>query len=397
MSTEVRGQDRIAGVDLLRGLAILFVILNHVNIRLRIARVPFADGVPDQLMSLLVWNGQRAVQMFFAISGFLITSTSLRRWNFPSLVSIVDFYKLRFARIAPLMVALLTVLTALHFIGVKYYVVQPRTGGISQALLAALTFRINVLEATRGYLPGNWDILWSLSVEEVFYLCFPLACRFFGTSRALTASLCVLVILGPFARTVFSRGNEVWYEHSYLGGMDAIALGCLTALFLKRVPLPAKWPIWVGLAGALALVFSFCFLQQAESWGLRKTGLDMTVVTLGACLVSAASSESGWRAPGLLQPLLNLGQRSYEVYLTHVFVIFVFLAAFLSLNKPIALVPAYFFASILVSGLLGEVVARLYSEPMNRWLRSGPLRPRLNSTQVQPSIARRAFSHKAGL
>ena len=361
--------DRIAGVDLLRGLAILFVILNHVNIRLRIARVPFTQGLPDQLVSFLFWNGQRAVQMFFALSGFLITSTSLRRWGSPSGIGITDFYKLRFARIAPLMLALLLVLTTLHFLGVSYYVVQPRTGGIGRALLAALTFHVNVLEATRGYLPANWDILWSLSVEEVFYLCFPLVCYIFGAGRGLTALLCGLVILGPFGRTIFARGNEVWHEYSYIGGMDAIALGCLTALVLSRHPLPTTWRTAVGIAGGLLLAFSFCFSQQAASWGLGKTGLDMTVVALGACMVSAASSASDWIAPGFLKPLLGFGRRSYEIYLTHVFVVFIFLAAFVRLNKPSTLVPVYFVVSVIISGILGEAAARFYSEPMNRWVR----------------------------
>ena len=58
--------------------------------------------------------------------------------------------------------------------------VSPKTGGLGRALVAALTFHINYLEATRGYLPGSWDILWSLSVEEAFYLFFPLICRVFG-------------------------------------------------------------------------------------------------------------------------------------------------------------------------------------------------------------------------
>ena len=52
-----------------------------------------------------------------------------------------------------------------------------KTGGLGRALLAALTFHIGYLEATRGYLPGGWDILWSLSVEEMFYLAFPLVAR----------------------------------------------------------------------------------------------------------------------------------------------------------------------------------------------------------------------------
>jgi peptidoglycan/LPS O-acetylase OafA/YrhL len=54
---------------------------NHVNMRLLSADVPYANGIPEQIISSLVWNGQRGVQIFFAVSGFLITSTTLRRWG----------------------------------------------------------------------------------------------------------------------------------------------------------------------------------------------------------------------------------------------------------------------------------------------------------------------------
>jgi peptidoglycan/LPS O-acetylase OafA/YrhL len=64
-----------------------------------------------------------------------------------------------------------------------------------------------------------------------------------------------------------------------------------------------------------------------------------------------------------------LGQRSYEVYLTHMFVVFAFLHLFLALNKPMWLVPLYFILSIVVATLLGDLVARLYSDRMNAFLR----------------------------
>jgi len=211
--------------------------MNHVNMRLLFAGVPYTQGLPHQLVSSLVWNGQRGVQMFFAISGFLITSTALRRWGSLKAVDIGDFYRLRFARIGPLLLALLTVLSVLHLAHVENFVVSSKTGGLGRALIAALTFHVNVLEARRGYLPGSWDILWSLSVEEMFYLFFPILCwvfarrlgRFGGATKFLVPLLLLFVVLGPFARTVFAHGNEVWEEYSYLGGMDAIALGCLTA------------------------------------------------------------------------------------------------------------------------------------------------------------------------
>ncbi|MFZ0957472.1 MAG: acyltransferase family protein, partial [Candidatus Sulfotelmatobacter sp.] len=118
-----RSWNRLDGVDLLRALAILFVLMNHVNMRLLSADVPYTKALPEQLVSSLVWNGQRGVQIFFAVSGFLITSTSLRRWDSLSRVGIRAFYQMRFARIAPLLVALLAILSVLHFAHIKHFVV----------------------------------------------------------------------------------------------------------------------------------------------------------------------------------------------------------------------------------------------------------------------------------
>jgi peptidoglycan/LPS O-acetylase OafA/YrhL len=95
------GWKRLDGVDLLRGLAIFFVLMNHVNMRLLIAKIPYTAKIPALLVPSLVWNGQFGVQIFFAVSGFLITSTALRRWGSLSSVNVRDFYRLRFARIAP--------------------------------------------------------------------------------------------------------------------------------------------------------------------------------------------------------------------------------------------------------------------------------------------------------
>ncbi len=145
-----RGWARLDGVDLLRGLAIFLVLMNHVNMRLAIARVPYTHGIPAQMAQSLFWSGQPGVQIFFAVSGFLITSTALRRWGVLATVSVRDFYLLRFARIAPLLLLLLAVLSALHFAGLRDFVVRPKTGGLGRALLAALTFRVNMLEAQRG-------------------------------------------------------------------------------------------------------------------------------------------------------------------------------------------------------------------------------------------------------
>jgi peptidoglycan/LPS O-acetylase OafA/YrhL len=361
--------SRLDGVDLLRSLAILFVLLNHVNMRLYLAHIAYTRGLPSQLMSSLIWNGQRGVQIFFAVSGFLITSTSLRRWSMFTPGSVREFYQLRFARIAPLLIVLLVVLALLHAANLQDYVVAAKTGGLGRALLAALTFHINVLEASRGYLPGNWDVLWSLSVEETFYLFFPPLLWLLGRGKLLVAPLLVFVVLGPFARTVWAQDNEVWQEYSYLGGMDAIALGCLTALALARVKLSPAALRFVGVFGAALLILCLGFTHQTAAWGLAGTGLDMTVVAMATCMMIAAAAQTQWRSSRILKPLIALGRCSYEIYLTHMFVVFIVYRLFVAAGKPLRGVPVLFLTVILAAGMLGALVAKVYSEPANRWLR----------------------------
>jgi peptidoglycan/LPS O-acetylase OafA/YrhL len=360
---------RLDAVDILRGLAVFFVLMNHVNMRLVLAKVPYTKGLPAQLTDSLVWNGQFGVQIFFAISGFLITSITLRRWGSLSSVSLRDFYLLRFARIAPLLLLLLAILSALHFAELKDFVVSAKTGGLGRALLAALTFHLNLLEARRGYLPGNWDVLWSLSVEEMFYLFFPLLARLLGRGNFFAGILMVFVVLGPLGRTVLAHGNPVWEEYSYLGGMDAIALGCLTALVVSRISFSPSALRAFGSIGIALLCLVLGFSSQPFMLGLGSKGIDETILAVGTCMVIIVAAQTRWKSPRVLGPLLRLGQRSYEVYLTHMFVVLAFFHVFVSMDKPMRLVPILFVSTVLVATLLGDAVANFYSEPMNRLLR----------------------------
>lgn len=364
------GWIRLHAVDILRGLAIFLVLMHHINIRLVLAKIPFAHGMPFMLDEALFWNGQFGVQIFFAISGFLIASITLRRWESLSSVNIRDFYLLRFARIAPPLLALLAVLSALHFARLSDFVVQLKTGGLGRALVAALTFHLNLLEAWRGYLPGNWDVLWSLSVEEMFYLFFPLLARLLGRSRLFVALPLAFVVLGPFGRRVLTHGNPIWMEKSYLGGMDAIALGCLTALLASQVHFSRRALRACGWLGSSLLVLILGFGPIHLLRGLDRIGLEETILAIGTCLVIIASAQTQWKSPRVFAPLLNLGQRSYEVYLTHMFVVFAFFNLFFTMGKPMWAVPVLFVVTIVTAGLLGDLVARFYSEPMNRWLRT---------------------------
>lgn len=257
----------------------------------------------------------------------------------------------------------------LHLAHLRDFVVGAKEGGLPAALFAALTFHVNLFEAARGYLPGNWDILWSLSVEETFYLVFPVAALLLGRSKLFAMLLLLFVVLGPFGRTVLTHGNEVWQEYSYLGGTDAIAMGCLTALLLQHRSLSRAWLRVCLIAGVFLAAFMLLFSATAEKWGLERTGVGMSIMGLGTCLLIACFVQMHWRAPRLFSPLLSIGQRSYEVYLTHMFVVFACFSAFMKLGAPLRWAWPLFGVVIVLAGVLGEVVARVYSEPMNRWLR----------------------------
>jgi peptidoglycan/LPS O-acetylase OafA/YrhL len=125
----------------------------------------------------------------------------------------------------------------------------------------------------------------------------------------------------------------------------------------------------VGAAGAAILLFILAFSFQADRWGLGRSGLDMTVIALGTCMFVAASAQTHWNSPRVLSPLLKIGRYSYEIYLTHMFVVFSMFDLFVSVGKPMRLVPVLFVVVTLLSGALGGIVATLYSEPMNRMLR----------------------------
>ena len=89
-----------------------------------------------------------------------------------------------------------------------------------------------------GYLPGNWDVLWSLSMEEAFYIGLPLVCL--GTRRAwiLAPLLALLAASMPWTHAALT-GNEIWQEKAYLPGMSAIAFVVIGALAAHRWPAPA--------------------------------------------------------------------------------------------------------------------------------------------------------------
>jgi peptidoglycan/LPS O-acetylase OafA/YrhL len=86
-------------------------------------------------------------------------------------------------------------------------------------------------------------------------------------------------------------------------------------------------------------------------------------------LCIGAAAQTQWEAPRLFKPLLGIGRHSYEIYMTHMFIVFACFGVFLEAGKSMRLVPALFIAVILVSAVLGALVSRFFSEPLNNRLR----------------------------
>jgi peptidoglycan/LPS O-acetylase OafA/YrhL len=390
---------RVQGIDVLRGLCIIAVVLHHINLRIHFNQSAFGVMIGPAANRVLFWSGYYGVRAFFVISGFLITSWSLQRWGSLKNISLRQFYTMRFARIVPCLLGLLALLVILDRAGVPRFVVNTQHTSLWRALLAALTFHVNWLEARTGYLPAAWDVLWSLSVEEVFYVFFPLLCKWIRKEFLLIALLGVFVILGPFARTVLTH-NDLWQDYGYLACMDGIAIGCLAAIVAGKISagkvIASK--ISAGefspsnhtrltlnslkVAGTVLCLLIVVFRGIAARIGFYKVGLDVTVLELGASLLVIAYGLEQQLGTNVVQgrlakagliftaPLRWFGRNSYEVYLTHMLVVWPMVWAFFHFQQSLNAAPVWFLATAALTGVFGYLFARLYSEPLNRMLRT---------------------------
>jgi len=309
------------------------------------------------------------VRIFFVISGFIITMTSLNRYSELNRIDIKEFYLFRFARIMPCLIALLVVISALHFWGVKGYVINSKFS-YSEALFSALTFHLNWLEGMKGYLPASWDVLWSLSVEEVFYLAFPIICFASRRKEIIYIALIVLIMIGPFYRLSL-EGNKIWQTKAYLSCMDSIAIGCLFALISHKKIISKPVINAFTIIGSIVVIFILLIKRDPSFTLLKEAYLFKTILSVGVglLLVCAVRQQLKPLVRKLLMPLIVYGKLSYEIYLTHVFVVFSAISLYRKYKVDINDSFIWLAGIILISGLLGYIVERFFSTPMNLWIR----------------------------
>ncbi len=369
-ATPPEASGRLLGLDLLRAASILPVLVGHVLVADRLR-----DGAGFTLLQR-VSRGHFGVCVFFVVSGFIITRTTLDRTADPRDLGLRDFYARRIARLAPLALVVLGV-------GAVLYAVVPLGAARDEVLAGpgarfdlwfvvsfpALLFNILRVEHFRVASGWGiwWDVFWSLAIEEQFYVLYPLVVRRYGMARRLMAILVAVVVTGGVfvAAAVLINPDNLWLALlSSPPGFALIAMGCLLAIALEHHPLHLGRLAASGSVGAAALVAAWVFATadlRAGSWsilwGPAAMGLAAILGIVGLLdLIRAGRWAMLFALPGEL---------SYGMYLLHGAVLLAMWPLLPGL-PPVASLAA-FIVLVLVVALVSH---HAFERPMQRLVRA---------------------------
>ncbi len=289
--------DHIRSLDGLRAISIALVLLGHVGGTRGLPRLDLGVGDYAHL----------GVVVFFVISGFLITRLLLKEYAKTGHISLKLFYARRSLRLFPASYAFITCVSVLWAFGFIHLQASD--------FWHAVTYTVN-------YLPGrSWEIghLWSLSVEEQFYLLWPLAFLLLGPRRALWVALAVIV-LGPAARSaswLFLRGTPYYDEPMFPMVADSIAMGCVLArmsgwLEEQRWYLALFRPLCsAGLLGLVLLINRYMGYTVVSVLGASVSNLCLAIL-----IHRSVYHSRDWMGQALnWKPVAFAGGLSYSLYL----------------------------------------------------------------------------------
>jgi peptidoglycan/LPS O-acetylase OafA/YrhL len=283
-------------LDGLRAVSILMVLLGHLSGTRNFWSVDLGIGN----------NAHLGVTIFFVISGFLITSLLISEQTGTGRISLKLFYLRRTLRIFPASYTYLIVLSVLCALGL---ITVPRV-----SMICAFTYTIN-------YLPGHaWQVghLWSLSVEEQFYLLWPFAFFVLGRRKGIGVGVAVMAF-AIFARAgarVFLIGTA--YRDSPMFPMvaDSLASGCILALTRSWLERQSWYLNLFRPIPALATVVVILILNRLAEYTLVGV-LGTSVINIGIALLvhrcvfkheDYIGAFLNWR------PVTFIGALSYSLY-----------------------------------------------------------------------------------
>jgi peptidoglycan/LPS O-acetylase OafA/YrhL len=333
---------RLDAVDGLRGLAILAVLLYHIK-----------NGVmPAEAEPAIFDLGWAGVDLFFVLSGFLITGIlwdSRERGNYFKV-----FYARRTLRIFPLYFLVLfaiyvvgpAALRAFHRSSIIRGFIHPETQ------IYAWTYVLNVAMAFSIPITGMLGHFWSLSIEEQFYLAWPLVIRNFSRCRLIQVCAAMIVV-SLLLRTAFYLYG--WNYAAYvltICRMDGLAIGAVIALALRN---HEDWLLLLKFAPAVTMLsaVSVAILAWHSAafsgvWMLT-AGLTAFGLFFGGCLTLAVHFEPGF----LKMPTLRFfGKYSYCLYCVHQPIIQLLVRAGFAFDVLVALVRQPAFAAVITNFML---------------------------------------------
>lgn len=210
---------RIPSLDGLRAISILLVIFSHL------VKWKHVQG------AALQGYGALGVHVFFVLSGYLITSLLLEEYARTSDINLPRFYTRRAFRIFPAALVFVAVVIALYWREMHW------------THVVAAVFYVANMDISRPWIFGH---LWSLSIEEQFYLLWPLALKRWHRHK-LAILVCVFFGTPMFRAWLYSLRARGAIVGSLPAVADQLAIGCLLAVFAKRIP---KIPGYVARYGA---------------------------------------------------------------------------------------------------------------------------------------------------
>ena len=293
---KMKSSDNLPSLGGLRAISILLVLIGHISGTKGVPKLDFHVGDYAHF----------GVVIFFVISGFLITTLLLAEHTRNGSVSLKLFYARRSIRIFPASYAYLGVVFVLSAMGIIHL--------RAPDFWHAATYTVN-------YLPNaGWEIghLWSLSVEEQFYLLWPFAFVTLGPRRAIWVAIAV-ILLGPVARSaawLFLRKTAYADLSLFPLVADSLAMGCLLARL--RTWLEAQqWYLRLLKPGVsmLILVTVFAinsFTERTIVWIAGTSAINLGIAIL---IHRSVYYDKDWMGRLLnSKPLALIGTLSYSLY-----------------------------------------------------------------------------------